>query len=411
MVSLATAIAGKSAIKNIYAVFRIFSPSRDIKIVPRFSSLAQEIVWSVIRDAMKKGKGQLSRREWTQKKQSFLLGRERGVRAIREYFQSLGFLEVNTPALQRSPGLEPHLQAFATELVHPIQRVRLPLYLHTSPEFAMKKLLVGGFEKIFQIAQVFRNGERSHTHHPEFSMLEWYRTGSTYLDIMNDCEGLIRSVATAVQGKDPLLQWQGKTAGVSEPFERITVVEAFQRYASVDLEVCLDNLEPSSGPIRKACEGLGISTVKDDRFEDIFFRIFLEKIEPKLGIQRPTFLYDYPVSMAALSRPKASDPRFAERFELYVCGMELANAFGELTDPVVQRHRFENDMKLKEQLYGYRYPIDEEFLEALEEGLPECAGIALGVDRLMMLVTGADSINDVLWIPVAQPEGYEFEEA
>ena len=358
---------------------------------------------------MKKGKGQLSRRGIYQKKQSFLLGRERGVRAIREYFQSLGFLEVNTPALQRSPGLEPHLHAFATELVHPIQRVRLSLYLHTSPEFAMKKLLVGGFEKIFQIAQVFRNGERSHTHHPEFSMLEWYRAGASYQQIMEDCEGLIRSVVRSVQGETGVLRWQGRSATVSEPFEKISVVQAFQKYAGIDLLACLDGLDPSDGPIRRACESIGISTAKDDRFEDIFFRIFLEKIEPHLGIQRPTFVYDYPISMAALSRPKESDPRFAERFELYICGMELANAFGELTDPVVQRERFEKDMQLKERLYGYRYPIDEDFLAALEEGLPECSGIALGVDRLMMLVVGASSINDVLWIEVTQPEGYEFE--
>ncbi len=356
---------------------------------------------------MKKGKGQLSRKAELERKHSFLLGRERGVREIRKYFQELGFLEVNTPALQVSPGLEPHLQAFATELVHPIGKQRLSLYLHTSPEFAMKKLLAAGLTKIFQIAQTYRNGERSHTHHPEFSLLEWYRTGATYTDLMQDCEGLIRAVAQGIQGAAPVLRWQGQEAKVDQPFERLTVVEAFARYANVDLLACLDGEFPSVGPIRQACEKIGISTAADDRFDDIFFRIFLEKIEPQLGVGRPTFLVDYPVSMAALSRPKADDPRFAERFELYICGLELANAFGELTDPRVQRERFTRDMELKEKLYGYRYPIDEDFLAALEEGLPACAGIALGVDRLMMLSVGAKSINDVLWIEVAQPPGFE----
>lgn len=358
---------------------------------------------------MKKGKDQLSRKELLARKQTFLLGRERGVREIRKYFQELGFLEVNTPALQISPGLEPHLQAFATELVHPIGKQRLPLYLHTSPEFAMKKLLVAGLPKIFQIAQTFRNGERSHTHHPEFSLLEWYRAGADSADLMNDCEGLIRAVAHAIQGEEPILRWQGQEARVNQPFERLTVVEAFAKYADVDLLACLDGEFPSAGPIRAACEKIGITTAADDRFDDIFFRIFLDRIEPKLGVGRPTFLTDYPISMAALARPQAKDPRFAERFELYICGMELANAFGELTDPVVQRERFERDMELKEKLYGYRYPIDEDFLAALEEGLPNSAGIALGVDRLMMLGVGAKNISDVLWIEVAQPPGYEVE--
>jgi elongation factor P--(R)-beta-lysine ligase len=352
---------------------------------------------------MKKGKGQLSRKEAFEKKQRNLLGRERGIRAIREYFQSLEFLEVQTPALQVSPGLEPHLQAFATDLIHPIGKIRFPLYLHTSPEFAMKKLLVSGLPKIFQIAQTFRNGERSNTHHPEFSLLEWYRAQASYEDLMNDCEGLVKFVAKKIQGASPVLAWQGKCATLDQPFEKISVVEAFSKFANIDLISTLDGLDPSPNLIKKECEKIGISCASDDRFEDIFFRIFLEKIEPNLGVGRPTILFDYPISMAALSRPKESDPRFAERFELYICGLELANAFGELTNAIVQRKRFEKDMALKEKLYGYRYPIDEDFLDALEEGMPESAGIALGVDRLMMLCVHAESINDVLWIEVAEP--------
>lgn len=313
------------------------------------------------------------------------------MRILRNFFDDQGFIEVETPCLQVSPGLEPHLIAFSTVLRRPDGSER-PLHLHTSPEFAMKKLLTAGEERIYQLARVWRNGERSPRHHPEFTLLEWYRAGATYEDLMEDCDGLLRAVA----GTHAFTR-NGMECRTDEPAERLTVCEAFLRYCAIDLAALLDNVPG----IRAAAHDIGIRTAPDDRWDDIFHRIAMERIEPFLGEGRPTILYDYPIAMAALSRPKPEDPRFAERFELYVCGLELANAFGELTDPAVQRARFEADMDLKEQLYGERYPIDPGFLAALEHGLPASAGIALGVDRLVMLACGAERIEDVLWAEVA----------
>jgi lysyl-tRNA synthetase class 2 len=331
-----------------------------------------------------------------------LISRAKIFRAIRSHFDEQGFLEVQTPALQVSPGLEPHLQAFATDLIDPQGGRRERRYLHTSPEFAMKKLLAAGLDRIYQIALVYRNRERSRTHHPEFSLLEWYRAGAAYTVLMDDCEALLRACARAAGG-DGMLTWNGVKSDPSRAFERISVQDAFLRYAESDLLATIDDpLQPSPSKLREACGKLGISTAPDDSWEDLFFRIFLERIEPRLGVGAPAILYDYPVSMAALSRPKAGAPHLAERFEVYVCGLELANAFGELTDPVAQRRRFEADMDKKQRLYGERYPIDEDFLSALAF-LPESSGIALGVDRLVMLCTGATSIEDVLWVPVAPP--------
>jgi len=342
-----------------------------------------------------------TRRDVFARKRAFLEERDYLIRALRNYFYSEGFSEVSTPALQVSPGLEPHLQAFRTEQEDPVGRKLATRYLHTSPEFAMKKLLASGMEKIFQIAQVFRNRERSHTHSPEFAMLEWYRVGEPYTKLMDDCEALLRACKAAVGG-DPVFRFRDREARADLPFQRVSVQEAFQRHAGIDLLATIDDPSlPSPGKLREACRESGIHTAEDDTWEDLFFRIFLEKIEENLGVGVPTILYDYPISMAALSRPKPSAPHLAERFEVYVCGLELANAFGELTDPVAQRARFEADMDKKEKLYGERYPIDEDFLAALEEGMPESSGIALGVDRLVMLATGANEIDDVLWVPVA----------
>ena len=330
-----------------------------------------------------------------------LEARARIVRAIRFFFDSQGFLEVQTPALQVSPGLEPHLQAFRTELIDPRGGGRSTRYLHTSPEFAMKKLLAAGLDRIYQISLVYRNRERSRTHHPEFSMLEWYRAHAPYTDLMSDCEGLLRACARAAGG-DGRLTWNGVSVDPSQPFEWLTVADAFTRYAETDLLATIDDpLQPTPEKLRAACRNLGISSAPDDSWEDLFFRIFLERIEPRLGAVSPTILYDYPVSMAALSRPRPDAPHLAERFEIYVGGLELANAFGELTDPVAQRARFEADMDKKQRLYGERYPIDEDFLAALAQ-MPPASGIALGVDRLVMLATGAGDIEQVLWVPVAE---------
>ena len=356
----------------------------------------------------KGGEGRNStRREVFARKRRFLEQRDLLIRALRNYFYGEGFSEVSTPALQVSPGLEPHLQAFRTDQEDPVGRRLAVRYLHTSPEFAMKKLLASGMEKIFQVAQVFRNRERSHTHSPEFAMLEWYRTGEPYTKLMDDCEALLRACKAAVGG-EPVFRWKGREARADAPFLRVTVQEAFLRWAGVDLLATIDKPAlPSPGVLREECRRIGVHTAADDTWEDLFFRIFLEKIEENLGVGVPTILYDYPISMAALSRPKPGRADLAERFEVYVCGLELANAFGELTDADVQRARFLADMDKKEKLYGERYPIDEDFLAALEEGMPESSGIALGVDRLVMLATGASEIDDVLWVPVAKVEGVD----
>jgi elongation factor P--(R)-beta-lysine ligase len=319
--------------------------------------------------------------------------------AVRRFFAGRGYIEVDTPALQASPGLEPHLRAFRTELHDPDDGRKAERYLHTSPEFAMKKLLVAGMPRIWQLAHVFRDGERSATHHPEFSMLEWYRAGASYRDLMAECTALVGACQQAA-GADALV-WRGRRADARAPWQRVSVAAAFGEICGIDLlATAPDPSTPDLERLAAAAGRIGIAPHPGDDWEALYFRIFLERIEPLLGIGAPTILYDYPLSMAALARRNAEDPRVAERFEVYVCGLELANAFGELTDAGEQRQRFVADQAKKQALYGEVYPIDEDFLAALEHGLPECAGIALGFDRLVMMATGAEDIEDVLWVPV-----------
>jgi lysyl-tRNA synthetase class 2 len=311
-------------------------------------------------------------------------------------------IEVDTPALQVSPGQEPHLLAFATELQEPDPDRRRRLYLHTSPEFAMKKLLVAGLPGLYQLAHVFRNGERSATHHPEFTMLEWYRVGTSYRELMTDCVALVRAAAVAAGCR--IFRFRGVVCDPFAEWRVLTVAEAFADHAGIDLLATVADAadpDPDPGPLASAAARAGIAGHDGDRWEDVFFRVMFERIEPVLGAGVPTILTDYPVALAALARPRPEDPRLAERFELYACGLELANAFGELTDPAVQRARFEADGVLQQRLYGRRTPVDEDFLSALAFGLPESSGIALGFDRLVMLCTGAGHIEDVLWSPVA----------
>ncbi len=328
-----------------------------------------------------------------------LMARGHILGAVRDFFAVSGYVEVDTPALQLSPGLEPHLKAFATVLHDPRDGSARPRYLHTSPEFAMKKLMAAGMKQIWQLTHVYRDGERSATHHPEFTMLEWYRSGACYRDLMGECEALLRAVQAAAGSA--ALRWHGQRADARRPWQRLTVAEAFARHAGIDLlATAPDPARPDQALLAAAAAGTGIAAHPGDDWETLFFRIFLECVEPFLGIDAPTILYDYPLALAALARPKPDDPRLAERFELYVCGLELANAFGELTDPAEQRRRFRADQAKKQALYGETYPIDEDFLAALDHGLPECAGIALGFDRLVMLATGADRIEEVLWAPI-----------
>jgi lysyl-tRNA synthetase class 2 len=325
--------------------------------------------------------------------------RGRILAAVRSFFADRGFVEVDTPALQMSPGLEPHLRAFATELHDPQQGRAALRYLHTSPEFAMKKLLVAGMPQIWQLAHVFRDGERSATHHPEFSMLEWYRAGASYRDLMEECAALVGACQHAAGAQ--ALTWRGHTADATREWQRISVAEVFQTYCGLDLLATTpDPLLPDSDRLAATASAIGITPHPGDDWETVFFRIFLDRIEPHLGRGVPTILYDYPLSMGALARRHPDDPRLAERFEVYICGLELANAFSELTDAAEQRARFLADQTRKRHLYGRTYPIDEDFLDALEYGLPACAGIALGFDRLVMLATGAVDIEEVRWAPV-----------
>lgn len=324
-------------------------------------------------------------------------------RAMADWFDAQGFEEVETPALQTSPGLEPHLAAFETRLLpaghYGAETPGRPMFLHTSPEFAMKKLLAAGMERIWQVCPVYRNAEGSSTHSPEFRMLEWYRVRAGYADLMDDCEAMIAAVARAC-GRETLRRGD-RVASAVAPFRRLRVADAFQEYCGHDLAATIaeNPAAPPVGPLRECARRLGIRTASDDGFDDVFFRLMDDRIEPQLGDGAPCLLYDYPVSMAALSRPKPDDPHWAERVELYVCGVELANGFGELTDAVEQRRRFEADMVTKERLYGHRYPIDEDFIAAVA-AMPPAAGMALGFDRLVMLLTGAARIEDVLWAPV-----------
>jgi elongation factor P--(R)-beta-lysine ligase len=329
----------------------------------------------------------------------FLLARARILRNLRNWFENNDFLEIEASALQVSPGNETHLHAFST-LLTTTDGQSSRLYLQTSPEFACKKLLAAGETKLCTFARVYRNRERTALHHPEFLMLEWYRAGAPYEQLIEDCGQLLQLAAKAA-GND-IFSYKGKSADPFAAIEILTIAEVFQRHAGIDL---LATLEADGTPILAAlaavAQAQGIRIAGDDSWSDIFSRIMVEKVEPFLGLGRATALIEYPVSEAALARPSPRDPRVAERFELYVCGVELANAFGELTDPAEQKRRFSADMDEKQRIYGERYPIDGELLDALAL-MPETSGIALGFDRLVMLATHARQIEDVIWTPVAE---------
>ena len=328
-------------------------------------------------------------------RRSFLLARGRIMSTLRDWFRRRGFLEVETPALQVSPGNETHLHAFATELAAPGGE-RSPVYLHTSPEFACKKLLAAGEPKIFTFARVFRNRERGALHHPEFTMLEWYRANEPYEALMADCGEILAETAKAAGCAQ--LRWKEHTADPFAAPERIAVAAAFEQFAGIDLLATLPKGEPDLARLVLAARAAGIQTADDDTWSDVFSRVLVERIEPRLGLGRPTLLDRYPWPEAALARPSA-DPRLAQRFELYACGVELANGFGELTDAAEQQRRFQAAMAERQRRYGERYPIDMDFLAALAE-MPPASGIALGFDRLVMLATGASRIEQVLWAPV-----------
>lgn len=329
-----------------------------------------------------------------------LLARNRIQRAIRGWLDDNQFLEVDPAALAISPGNETHLHGFSTAMIGN-DGVGRPMYLHTSPEFAMKKLLAAGEPRIAAFAHVWRNRERGPLHHPEFTMLEWYRVGEDYTVLMDDCADFLMLAAEAAGAA----QFRFRDA-VCDPYaspERVSVANAFAQHAGIDLlaTIAADGSTDRDG-LAALASGAGIRVAGDDTWSDIFSRILAERVEPHLGHGVATILDRYPTPEAALARRSPDDPRVSERFELYACGVELANGFGELTDPVEQRARFQADMAEKARIYGETYPLDEDLLAALAI-MPAASGIALGFDRLVMLATAAPSIEAVMWAPVADP--------
>jgi lysyl-tRNA synthetase class 2 len=301
----------------------------------------------------------------------------------RAFFSARGYLEVETPYAVPAPGEEVHLKTFATRFTT-TAGAHHKLWLHTSPEFAMKRLLAAGAGRIFQLARVWRNQEGSATHAPEFTMLEWYHPGASLVALMDETEALLRAVLPSV------VSAAGITTDLAV-FDRITVADAFRQFTGADVLA-------TEGDAAALARDAGATLRPRETWEDLFFRLLLERIEPNIGRDRPTFLTDWPASQAALALHDPADPRVALRFEVFVCGMELANAFQELTDPAEQRARFVADRARRHAENGEDWPLDEDFLDSLAR-LPPCAGIALGFDRLAMLASGATDIVQVLWLP------------
>jgi len=326
----------------------------------------------------------------------FLQARGTVTGALRGFFAEQGFVEVETSVLQVSPGNETHLHAPRTEIMRP-DGSRASRYLRTSPEFACKKLLAAGETRIFEFARVFRDRERGDLHLPEFTMLEWYRAGAPYDTIMADCVVVIARAAQATG--IGTFSFRGRTADPFAEPERLTVAGAFERFAGIDLLSTISGGEGNRAALAEAARGK-VRVADDDTWSDIFSKVLVEHVEPRLGQGRLTILFEYPSPEAALARVKAGDPRVAERFEVYACGVELANGFGELTDAEEQRKRFTESMTEKQRRYGEAYPLDEDFLAAVA-AMPEASGIALGFDRLVMLASGATRIDQVVWTPPA----------
>lgn len=300
-----------------------------------------------------------------------ILVREKVIDSIRKFFKDRNFHEVFTPIMVPIPSIEPNLEVFKTELRTSKGQTREG-FLIMSPEFSIKKLLSEGIGSCFEITKAFRNEEEvSRLHNPEFTMLEWYRVGANYFDVMKDFEDLFVEIIGSEK-----MSYLGELYDLKRPWPRVRVSEAFKKYAGVD--------------VLKASD------------ED-FYKIFFNNIEPELAkSHKPYFIYDYPISQASLSRPSKEDPRFAERFEVFLAGLELGNCFSELTDPKIQKDRFEKDLEERKQMGKSIYPIDDELIFALEKGLPEVSGIAVGVDRLIMLVADVPEISDIINYPARE---------
>ena len=324
----------------------------------------------------------------------FLAARGAVARAIRAWFNEQGFTEVETAILQVSPGNETHLHAPRVELTS-ADGERMTRYLRTSPEFACKKLLAAGEARIFEFARVFRDRERGRLHLPEFTMLEWYRANAAYDVVMADTVVLIAHAAQATGIGQ--FSFRGRTADPFAEPELLTVARAFERFAGIDLLATIDGGEGDRAKLAMAADAK-VRITTDDTWSDIFSKILVEYVEPNLGQGCLTLLHEYPLPEAALARVASSDARVAERFEVYACGVELANGFGELTDAAEQRRRFTLAMDEKQRRYGERYPLDEDFLAAVDS-MPQASGVALGFDRLVMLASGAASVDQVVWTP------------
>lgn len=311
--------------------------------------------------------------------------------ALRRFFGSRGFEEVETPILVPRPGMEPHIDPFEVPFTPQTELGRAgPLYLHTSPEYAMKRLLADGCGPLFQLCKVFRNGELSRSHNPEFTLLEIYRPHADYQAIMADTEAALAEVEAAVpmEGRRPLF---GKL-----PYERLTVREAILRETGIDLHLC-----PDLPSLARAARSAGVRVGEAESFEEVFFHLFLQKVEPRLGQDRPTFLTEYPASMASLARLKPGDARVAERVELYARGLELANGFSELTDEREQRARLLFEQEQRRRSGRPAFELDEAFLQAVGR-MPPSAGIAVGLDRVLMLLLEAENIAQVLLFPAQE---------
>jgi elongation factor P--(R)-beta-lysine ligase len=322
--------------------------------------------------------------------------REKVIKTIRAYFDADAFHEVETPIVLARPAAESYIEVFETSLLDRFRKEK-KAYLSTSPEVALKKLLVAGIGNCYSITKSFRNCEmQSDRHNPEFTILEWYRVGVGYEVLMEDVERLVFSIQQSVSD-DPVLHYQGKHIHLSPPWDRLSMKEAFSIHANVQLDEFLD-IENA----RKIAQKKGYTVEPSNTWEELYNQIFLNEIEPKLGHEKPVFLYEFPSSMAALSKKKASDPRYAERFEFYIAGLELGDAYGELTDWREQQRRFDAEVAEIQRLGKTSYEYDHDFIESLKVGLPECSGIAVGVDRLVMLFTNTTNIADTLFFPLSE---------
>ncbi len=328
--------------------------------------------------------------------------REKVLRAIRIFFEDREFHEVETPILIAHPPAESYLDVFETKLLDRNRKAQ-QAYLSTSPEVPLKKLMVAGLGNCFALTKSFRNMETQSTlHNPEFTILEWYRVGADYHEIMKDCEELLLFINTYLQRTDEKeeerspqeIVYQGAHVRLEAPWERLTVAEAFAKWAHITFD---DFLKDGVAP--KIARTKGYTVEESTTWEELYNQIFLNEVEPHLGRGKPTIIYEFPSAMGALARKKSSDPRFAERFEFYIEGLELGDCYSELTDWKEQQERFEKELEEIQRLGKTLYDYDHNFIDALKVGLPDCSGIAVGVDRLIMLFANAKTIQETLFFP------------